>query len=379
MAGPTQLIDDLKFEGGRFEQRGLPVSVLSELQVYCELVVKVARAVFLRDNPERRRVPNRFGDRFRPYLLYLADGSIAPVLERELIADPDGIDDEFVSAARHIGDIVASIHHDATVASVTKLPRFDIGEISRLGTTLEPSERILLRGSDGRQAVLDAHVRQYLEDYRRQTHEARTRLVGRVTRVDATRRMLSLWVSGSSTYCRGPFSDSDLSLLKRAITSDRVAGPLVELEGLVLFDKHGEPSGWTEPISITELPLDIGSAYRQLETQLRTLAALNADWFDGESMRPTSSAIGMAREIARLLEKDGLPAPTAFPTPEGGVSLEWVTLGVQIGVTIWASGSEGELSYWNERSGADDLKRDSDLSAGKIAHYVRSAIDDSVV
>ena len=179
-------------------------------------------------------------------------------------------------------------------------------------------------------------------------------------------------------YCRGPFHDSsDLPLLKRVITDDRLAGPSGELDGFILFDSLDSPSGWRELYSLAERPSYESSPFERLEAQIRNLDQLPEHWLDDDSRPPTSMAIQMATDIASLLKSRSLPAPTAFPTPDGGVSLEWIAGDVQIGVTISASGSRGELSFWNENTGEDDFEHDQKLDAGRVVQYVSGLTRDS--
>ena len=286
-------------------------------------------------------------------------------------------DDEFDLAARYIGDIVAAVHEDNVRSVMMELPSFDIDEISKLGKTLEPSEKIILRDSSNREAILDEEVRQHLEHYSRQTYIIRTRLVGRVTGVDAARGRFTIWSDASRRYCRGPFRDSsDLPLLKRVITDDRRAGPSVELDGFVRFDSFGSPSGWSELYSLEEKLSEQSSTFEKLEVQLRNLSRLQERWFDDDSRAPTSNAIQTATTIADLLRSRSLPAPTAFPTPDGGVSLEWIVSDVQIGVTILAPGNEGDLSFWNENTGADGFEQNQKLDAERVVHYVSQLTQD---
>lgn len=373
-AGPWD--NYLRFEGGRFERRGLPISVLRELQVYCELVVKVAKAVFLQNNPDHQRAPNGFDRRLSPRLVDIGEGSVRPLLERERpgsrVFDED---DEFDVATRYIGDVVAAVREDSVRSVVMDLPSFDISEFARLGKTLQPSERIVLRGSSGQEAILDAEVRRFLEGYEQQSYAARARLVGRVTGVDAAKRMFTVWLEDSRKYCRGPFEDSTyLPLLKRLLTEDRRSGPSLELDGFVHYGIGHQPSGWSELFSLEELLSDHGTPFDKLRAQLMDLRQLRGDWFDENSRAPTPDALQMATRIADGLKYRSLPSPTAFPTPDGGVSLEWITRDVQIGVMIYASGNEGQLSFWNENTGQDGLEQHDELDPDRVVKYVNRLI-----
>ena len=376
MAAAGHRRNHLRFEGGRFEQRGLPISVLQELQVYCELVVKAAKAVYFRDNPYSRRVPNGFKGRFCPRLIDISDGSVTPILEREY-TDGEVLDDEFDIAAHHLGDVVAAVHQDTVLSESLELPQFDISEITKLGKTLEVSEKIILRSSSGKEAIFDTEVRRSLEHYRDQINATRARIVGRVIGVDAAGGRFTIWSDESRRNCRGPFhSPSDLPLLKRVMTDDPYLGPSVELEGIVLFDASQHPSGWKELYSIRERLFDSGSPFEKLHVQLANLGSLRDRWLDDDSRAPTSDAIVMAVDISYILESRSIPAPTAFPTPDGGVSLEWITKDVQIGVTILASGTEGELSFWNQNTEVDSFEQYQNLDANQVVQFVSKLIRD---
>jgi hypothetical protein len=57
-----------------------------------------------------------------------------------------------------------------------------------------------------------------------------------------------------------------------------------------------------------------------LTSRLRELSSLGPDWIDG-ALPVSDTSVTTARI---LLERTGLPPPRIFPTPEGGVSLEWL-------------------------------------------------------
>jgi hypothetical protein len=72
----------MRLTGSRFGQPGMPVEVLPELTAYRELIVAVARELFLRRNLGRQRVPRGFTESFQLRLERVDKGSTIPVLER---------------------------------------------------------------------------------------------------------------------------------------------------------------------------------------------------------------------------------------------------------------------------------------------------------
>src|SRR5258708_38699880 len=61
--------------GKRFENHTMPVEFLQEWAAYEELVVELARRLFLEKNPKRRRVPRGFFEEFHLHLARVSEGS----------------------------------------------------------------------------------------------------------------------------------------------------------------------------------------------------------------------------------------------------------------------------------------------------------------
>ena len=107
------------------------------------------------------------------------------------------------------------------------------------------------------------------------------------------------------------------------------------------------------------------------KSRLDGMADLEDTWFDEVSKRPSDAAINKGRELLRALEESKLPAPIVFPTPEGGISLEWTHQPMQVDVVILPSGSTGEYSYWNEETDQDGFEGDKHVSPPQVVEYIR--------
>ncbi|MFJ3793935.1 hypothetical protein [Kitasatospora sp. NPDC090091] len=61
-----------------------------------------------------------------------------------------------------------------------------------------------------------------------------------------------------------------------------------------------------------------------LTERLHTLADLDEGWLDGTGRRPTAAAIGLAQLLAEPLATTATgDSLRAYPTPDGGIELEW--------------------------------------------------------
>lgn len=59
--------------------------------------------------------------------------------------------------------------------------------------------------------------------------------------------------------------------------------------------------------------------------RLNELSNLEDGWYWGDGLAPTAAAINASRDLVNILPKQ-LEDPGIFPTPDGGVLIEWAAL-----------------------------------------------------
>ncbi len=174
----------LRLTGGRFDDQGMPVETLVELAQYRELVLGVARVQFLREHPERQRVPRGFFDRLQLRLRTVEDGSAVPVLER--VASPGtllDVDDDFTRARDAIEDAVAAAETDQPPPD--GFPPKALVLFNRFGQTLRPDEAIeLRRGSAATGPRYTVDTRRKLLLSKRRTYQEELQGIGWISEVD---------------------------------------------------------------------------------------------------------------------------------------------------------------------------------------------------
>ena len=117
--------------------------------------------------------------------------------------------------------------------------------------------------------------------------------------------------------------------------------------------------------------LDEDEGYVRLARQLQEVERAPDEHFNVSQL-----AIHAAKMLHKALETAGIPAPTAFPTPEGGVDFEWSFNGVEASVEIDPSGDEITLSHWDEEFDHDSYRehvpaRQPELVAGWARESLR--------
>ena len=135
----------LRFSGPRFDDHGIEIDVLHELQAYKHVLVETAKELWRQKNPGRERLPRGFEDGAAFKVFRIDPGSaVVPIMR----AVPDGIlpglaVDEFDTAALILADAIAAA--DADHALPSALPPAVIPALADLGSTLGMDESFFVR------------------------------------------------------------------------------------------------------------------------------------------------------------------------------------------------------------------------------------------
>lgn len=323
----------LRLTGGRFDGPGMPVESLVELGQYRELVLGVARARFLRGNPDRQRMPRGFFDRLQLRLRSVEDGSAMPVLERiaapgELLAPED---DEFTHARDAIEAAVRAAENDEDFPQ--EFPPDAAVLFNRFGQTLRSGEAIELRaGSAPSGARYTTATRRKLVLSAGSTYQEELRDIGWVSEVDAGAMSSKIRLRmGPAGTIVAPLNEVTFEPVKEVLEPSG-KGPPVWVSGVGVFDSSGQLLRF-DSIHDVEV-VDDQEDLKRLDERLEELAGLQAGWLDGNGARPDISALSRARRtLAELLGLD-VPRPRVFATPEGGIQAEWTIGNREISVTF---------------------------------------------
>ncbi|WDP99053.1 hypothetical protein PVK74_24830 [Micromonospora chalcea] len=347
MTEPAPFVE-LRMKGQRFDHPGMPVEALSELVAYRELLVEVAKALFLRNNPGRQRVPKGFVERLRLRLRRVDEGSALPVLER-LDTDAEGFfprEDEFVVARRLIEAAISSVASEDTLPS--DFPEDVVGYFNRFGRSLLPGDSIELREpGHERGAVYTANVRRRLLLSRSSTYRVNANLLGRIVEIDAEDSAFNLRTL-TNNVVRCHFESELFPFIRNALLPDG-AGPAVRVSGEAVLDRidkvvrmevteagyadeadeasdtldfDGDAEGIPPQRTFRAIPRQSDPAAK-VNRRIDELESLGPGWLDGEGEPPAQEVLAHLRQLALVLAAPTHPPVRIYPTPEGGVQLEW--------------------------------------------------------
>jgi hypothetical protein len=300
------------FDGARFVEHTLPVELAGDLAAYQTLVIELAKRLYLRDHPERQRVPRGFGSDFELHIERVEDGSSRPLLS--LIAagmlSLEGGSGGYFEQAR---DLIATCIAAEAQALPDAFPKELLPYFNRIGRSLRDGEQMSVPTADGAPATLTPAKRKALVLAADKVYEREVRLAGVIEEVDWEKNSFRLRChDGNRVVVPMP-----ASFREGARRSGGRECSQITLEGVGEFDSRDRQ----QKISSIEA-LEVQNDY-QLASRLDELRALEPGWYDGagdalpsENLdRLTGQLIGHYPEHA--------PLPALVPTPEGNLLMEW--------------------------------------------------------
>lgn len=336
---PAQFVT-MRLTGSRFGQAGMPVEVLPELAAYRDLIVTVARELFLSRNPGRQRVPRGFAESFQLRLERVDKGSAIPVLERvstEVNLFPD-IDDFFAESRDAVQAAILSVASSGRLPE--DFPPTALSEFSKFGRTLRAGEFIELSSSTlSRPARYSAAVRRILVGSKARSYLQETSVDGMITEVNSERSSFLLRTGPQLVPCtfEGELFESVVSKIRPADED----GIPVRIEGIVSFNPQDSPIAIPFVTGITALDGDEDDPYplpgklsridseesddalTQALDRLNSLQSLPSGWLDGGGAKISPDVVSYARRIISNVDRATLAGIRIYPTEDGGIRLEW--------------------------------------------------------
>lgn len=302
-----------RFVGARFEEHTLPLSAAKDLAAYEELVVELAKHLYLNKNSDRQRVPNGFADGFHLHLQRVDEGSAMPLLALVMagaLVDPLPV--EFTEAKTLINEVIATAEGDKLPAT---FPKELYSYFNRIGRSLETGERLEWTPKDAANpSALTPAKRKRLALAVGATYEAEVDIVGQIFTLN-TDRCEGQLRTGENDRVTFAYDEPFLSELKGALGNVVL---YAHIEGVGIFDVNDR----LKSIKAIE-QLEVVPHYA-LMSAIDELNALEDGWLEGHGVAPDSQ--NLARLSEKLIESFplGIDYPAVIPTEDGNVSLEWI-------------------------------------------------------
>ncbi|WP_157845585.1 hypothetical protein [Kitasatospora phosalacinea] len=310
-----------RLRGGRYEQHGLPVEVLSEFARYERLVIGVAKGIYKRRN-FRQRAPRGFDSSFTLRLTDIQSGSVIPVLEIAPTEDDslfeDGSFGIFEEARIIILEALRSIDNDDDIPA--NFPKSALPEFSRFGRSLQADEFIEFDANTPHAATYSQAIRRKIQERAQiDRFEVEAPVNGQITGVSAEKLTFDFRLARTEKTISGSFSSEELVADMRQYLDRSTLAPTVALSAVTVQSMDEEIIEIRDILGIEPL-LPPEWSERLLE-----LGSLPDGWLDGAGKAVTRKVIREAEALLLECLDREIRRPYIYPTEDGGVQFEWST------------------------------------------------------
>ena len=307
-----------RLSGARFDNGEIPLDVLADLAAFREMVLDVAEWRFMEENKDRRRTPQGFAN-LDLRLTGVEGGSATAVIK--LVAQPPLADslpyqDFFGQALDAIINTIKDAESNLRSA-VEHLPDRYMPYFKRIGRTLRDGERLELIVPERQiSAQLTKESRgRLLQHTSFIKHKQEVDLHGTVSAVDRDKMSFQLQrVYGSKITC--PMLEQHLDTVLRALAGYG-SHARVLVRCVALFDRQDRITGLESIMRVSLLD----SLY--VPARLDEFRDMRDGWLEGQGKAPPHSGLDWLSDTFKARYPDEALLPHTYPTPEGGVRMEW--------------------------------------------------------
>lgn len=301
-----------RFAGARFEEHTLPLDVASDLRAYEELVIELAKRLYLKEHPSRQRVPKGFDADFHLHLEKLDPGSSRPLLSLVaagslLLPDADG--GYFERARDLLNECIAAPQGQLP----KEFPRELLKYFNRLGRSLKDDEEVDFSTEAAKNAVLTPDRRKHLVLAADQEYEREIELNGFVEEADWQKSTFRLrQIDGSKVNV--PMPESFHAKMREVGGHKRY---LTTVNGIGAFDEWDKLRRVLSADSIEVQP------NYELNARFEELREIQNGWMDGAGEAPDAEVLEEVASHIVLDFPENAALPAIVPTPEGNLLFEW--------------------------------------------------------
>lgn len=320
-----------KLEGKRFDDHAIPVELLEDFAVLQELIFEIAKDIYLKQNPERQRVPKGFTDEVYLKLIDVKPGSAIPNF---ILASAIGVatslfpkNIEYFEQAKNklISYVVQSEKNDITPEFKDKYKMY----FNRLGKNLLESESIILNpksNSDYKASINKTTRKQIILSSNNNKEYSNTIFINAVVH-EMNKENGTFGIMFENKIFEDISYDNHFETIKNAF-DDFENKPLVCIKASGIFNSNDKLKKIEELESVDILdPLDIS-------VRLKNLSELSEGWLNGEGKKINGERLEVFENLFNLHFNPHHPLPAIYPTIEGNIQLEWTIAQHEISLDV---------------------------------------------
>ena len=356
--------------GARFESHSIPLELLKNLAALEKVIIEVAKLEFLKDHPNRRRVPRGFTDGIELKLTGIEDGSA--VLEISLFADKLPLPEKryYFERAR---DVIIRAIGDAeeSKAIIDILPEKTLRYFDKIRRGLREDEAIeFIRPNSQFSVRLTSMVKERYADI---TSEQRTQYI------PSTVKQLK-----AGTTVRGTvpeINQGDMTFQIQLFDGQQVKAPIAPQHFDAILEAF---NGYKNDLrflfqgvgrfNLVKKLLEFDSIERislldelDISAQIDDLRLLKDGWLEGQGKAPSQDGLDWLSQAFKNYYSGDLPQPYLYPTEPGGVQAEWSLDQNEITLEINLAEYAG---YFHALHVEDDTEKTRNLDLGSETHWI---------
>jgi hypothetical protein len=369
-----------KLTGSRFKDHSLPVNILEDFTALEELLVELAKGIYLSENQNRKRVPKGFSDGVYLKLIDIEEGSsIAKFAIASAVSLTPGLPLEnldnftyFEKAKNKIISIVASANNGE---SDNQLDSRLLGYFNKIGKNLLDDESIDFgynhASKSSSTAILNKSTRKklLLSGEQKTEYLGSIKLFALVPEVDQKNKTFQIETEIGNIKC--PLSENIKDTVFVAFNEYK-SNTFISLKGKALFNRNDKIQMITEIESMDVLdPLDVS-------LRLNDLSKLEDNWYEGIGKSLNKEGLKKFESFFNSYFENKLSLPAIFPKIDGNIQLEWKKENRNIIVEVDLSSLISTFFYYNDLDDSDekeeqiilDSKEGWDLLNSLIESYI---------
>jgi hypothetical protein len=223
MSGQWKKVVQVRFKGGRYEERALDQIALAEVLQLQKVLTETAKELWRHENPESGRLPNRFEERVNLCLRKICKGSTSVDLEVYLEKPEQGeLWDREPTEANAAVKLACEVFTAAGRAQLLpeRLPKWLVGDYAKIGQGLQETESLEFGPPGKRRVPVTARQREHLLQFAESSYEDTVEVTGEVLEVDVKHRRLQLW-KDANTPIAVAFNEDQEEKVTRALAEHR--------------------------------------------------------------------------------------------------------------------------------------------------------------
>ncbi len=369
-----------RLSGSRFEDHTLPVSILEDFTALEELIIEVAKGIYIKENPNRRRVPKGFSESIYLKLTGIEEGSsipkliIASVVAMNSALPIDNLDSftYFEKAKDKIISIIKTVNIGEVVNDEDQKY---LSYFNKIGKNLLDDEFIDfgydIETNSSSNAVLNKNTRKKLLLSREQKVEYsdKIKLFALIPTINQNENKFSIDSDEGIIECE--LKDEILSTVLIAVTEYK-SKTFISLKGTGIYN-------WNDKLVRIE---DIESIdildNCDVSLRLNELSKLKSNWYNGEGRTLNKSKLSNFGNIFNSYYNSKLPLPAIFPTLEGNIQLEWKNGNKNIVLDINIDSLESNFFYYDDFNDNDEIEQTIILSSQENWSILNSLIEENI-